>query len=272
MLYTEKSDWLNNYLSKNGFIVSDHESLPKRFSLPETAKLSIRFYGNINFGYNLLIVINAERSDWRECANKDIMSLANELSLISSKNIDVLLFSNSSRNEFGIYSRKRWIHLNDDGLLNYFKNIENSIVENIGSVKKMNRSFNDYFQEWTSNNLSKFFTFNDIDALCYSDSSIFLLELKRPSTESHSTWLPYLDDSGNYKAGIWFERVYSKCKFTTIAYNSDDQNICTIFHIDLISKEVIQGMKCTIGKDEIIRGITNKSGSFFQSNRIRDHR
>lgn len=242
-MYTQKSDWMNDHLATSNYYVSDHSSYSARLGLSDTAKVSLRFFGNIRIGYVFLLAINAPRSKWRDCMNQSVKDHLIELNKVTKHKIPLLFFSDDTPDEFGIVENNWTASLEtDQGLRAFFSQFNSDFLSNVGDAKPKNRSYNDSFQAWTINNLSRYLTVNDIDAfeLSLVDNSLNILELKRPR-ESCETWLPYTDDAGNYKAGNWMSSNLNNTSFRTIAYNEDDKSKIVFLDIHSIQANQLSG-------------------------------
>ena len=248
---TVKEDWLNNFLSFNKYYVSDHELFAKQLKVSSDYKISLRFFGNKIIGYNYILVVKSKKLHWNNFFSKEslyfISTLTQILSNSQNKNkLSVLFYSEEKLlqgrlNEFGIYFKNKIINCDSERLSKYFYFINPKLISSIGGEKRINKTINDYFQYWTKENLSKFISFNDVDAFkILENNKILFLELKRPD-ESTNTWLPYLDDSANYKAGIQMESDIKKLKFITISYNSNQNSQISVFKINKITNEKIFG-------------------------------
>lgn len=239
MSITDKSDWFNDYLSKKGLLVSSHSSIKKYLDYEdEDYDISVRFIGNVRIGYDyLLIIITNNMNSFTP--NQKLKILIDNLSCKFKKNIYTLVLpqQNYQKNQFlsaedGLNFYKHDIEY----LQNFFHSINNSFTEDIGTSKEENKSINDNFQQWTRLYLSKYITINDFDALSVDTAKLYILELKRVE-EDINTWLPYLDDYGNYIAcdTIIKSLGLDLNHFRTIAYNVDNKEnvaICILFSID----------------------------------------
>ncbi len=242
-MYTQKSDWMNEHLATSNYYVSDHSSYSSRLGLSTTAKVSLRFFGNIRIGYIFLLAVNAPRQMWRDCMKQSLKEHLIELNKFTSHQIPLLFFSDDTPDEFGIVESNWTARLETgNGLREFFSKFNNEFLSNLGDAKPRNRTHNDSFQTWTINNLSRYLTVNDIDAFKLSsiDSSLNILELKRPK-ESCETWLPYTDDAGNYKAGNWMSNELNNTSFKTIAYNADDKTKIVFLDINSIQANQLSG-------------------------------
>lgn len=251
MRYTIKEDWLNNYLADNECFVSDHRSYSDSIGIPLEDKISLRFFGNMAIGYNFILVINAKNIKYYEgLLIHRLEEHRVALEKIFDKDISVLVFSDECPDSFIIMENDTQEILTTLELKKFFEKINSKLVQDIGAFKRINKTSNDYFQLWTAENLSKFITFNDIDAFYIgwdsnvnSNNILHIFELKRPE-ESYLTWEPYLDDSSNYKAGKWMETNHSsssKIRFRVICYNLSHENKVAWFIVDEVSKICIKG-------------------------------
>lgn len=246
-MYTQKTDWMNDYLADNNYYVSDHLSYSKKMDLPENVKVSLRFFGNVRIGYVFLLAINASRSFWKECITEKIKLHLKTLNSLSSNPIPLLLFSDEAPKEFGIFTsdgRKQVV--DDQGLSQFFSSYNSAFLADVGEAKAKNKTYNDSFQAWTIKHLSRYLTVNDVDSFSLLESNIGLLlnviELKRPQEESYETWLPYTDDTGNYKAGSWMEKNIRNTTFRTIAYNANKNLMISFFDIQNIQSSKLNGL------------------------------
>ncbi|MDW1975664.1 hypothetical protein [Vibrio sp. Vb1980] len=242
-MYTKKTDWMNDYLASSDYYVSDHQSYSDKLALPAEAKVSLRFIGNIKSGYIFLLVINAHRSQWRACVTPELREHLNHLNMITGSNIALLLFSDDCPDQFGVVeSSGNAQKLDTTGLKQFFGQFNQEYLQNLGDAKPRNKTYNDYFQAWTINNLSRYLTVNDIDAFSISllKNRLNLIELKRPN-EPCSTWLPYVDDAGNYKAGNWMSSNLKNTYFKTVAYNAENMDSIVFLDVSHIQRNELSG-------------------------------
>lgn len=278
-MYTEKSDWINNYLADNDYYVSDHPSYSDKLKLTKGAKVSLRFFGNISCGYYFILVINAPRDEWTNCMTDELDQHLNVLNTISLNSIPLLLFSDNDSNKFGILrSDKSKSLLNDQELEKFFGSYDKRFLDNVGGSKRKNKTHNDSFQTWTADHLSRFMVVNDIDAFSFSkldansadDAYQFnIIELKRPQRESCLDWLPYTADKGNYRAGEWIQSNFKNTKFRTMAYNKDLNLTMSFFDIQSITENTISGFEFRGSIEDVdLRNLQpTKSLQPFTSNR-----
>lgn len=234
---------MNDYLANSNYYVSDHHSYGNKLALTSEAKVSLRFIGNIRAGYIFLLVINAQRSLWRGCVTPELREHLNQLNMITGSNIPVLLFSDDCPDQFGVIESSGKAHkLDTNGLQQFFGEFNQEYLQNLGDAKPRNKTYNDYFQTWTINNLSRYLTVNDIDAFSISPlkNRLNLIELKRPN-ESCAKWLPYTDDVGNYKAGNWMSEYLQNTHFKTIAYNADSVEPIVFLEISDLQQSQLSG-------------------------------
>lgn len=242
-MYTRKTDWMNDYLASANYYVSDHPSYGKTLALPVDAKVSLRFFGNIRLGYIFLLAINAPRKLWKSCITPEVREHLNNLNMITESKIPLLMFSDDNPEQFGVVENNSKGQLLDgDGLRQFFGQFNQELLSNLGDAKPRNRTYNDSFQAWTINNLSRYLTVNDIDAfgLSSANNRLNLIELKRPR-ESCETWLPYADDAGNYKAGNWMSSNLKNTDFKTIAYNAENVEPIVFFDVYHIQQNELSG-------------------------------
>lgn len=242
-MYTRKTDWMNDYLANANYYVSDHSSYGKTLALPADAKVSLRFFGNIKLGYIFLLAINAPRTLWNSCLTPEVREHLNNLNIITESKIPLLLFSDDNPEQFGVLeNNSKGKLLDGKGLRQFFGQFNQEFLSNLGDAKPKNRTYNDSFQAWTINNLSKYLTVNDIDAfgLSPANNRLNLIELKRPK-ESCETWLPYVDDAGNYKAGNWMSSNLKNTYFKTVAYNAENMDSIVFLDVSHIQKDELSG-------------------------------
>lgn len=256
MNLTIKDDWMNDYLSDNGYFVSDHETYRISLGLPKQAKVSLRFFGNVNIGYFYAIVINCDESGWEQCITASLLGHKEKLTDILDGNISILMFDNN-QGSFCIYDgviRK----ISSVQLVTYFSNINSDLTAESGTSKRINRTTNDAFQAWTRENLSRYVSCNDIDAFKIGENTIEFVELKRPLQNCYD-WLPYLNDYGNYKAlqvmGITNRNIKS---ISTLSYNANNNKHFVVFRLDKIERDVIEGgvSKVKVSEIDIVKGLS----------------
>ena len=242
-MYTQKTDWMNDYLANSNYYVSDNPSYSERLELPVNAKVSLRFFGNIKLGYIFLLAINAPRGLWNSCLTQKVREHLNNLNMITGSKIPLLLFSDDSPEQFGLVENKcKGQLLDSNSLRQFFGQFNQEFLSNLGDAKPKNKTYNDSFQAWTINNLSRYLTVNDIDAFGLSSAGncLNLIELKRPH-EPCETWLPYTDDASNYKAGNWMSGNLRHTRFKTIAYNADSMESVVFLDIYDIQQRRLSG-------------------------------
>ncbi len=242
-MYTQKTDWMNDYLANSNYYVSDHLSYSSKLELPTDAKVSLRFFGNIKLGYVFLLAINAPRELWNSCLTPRVKEHLNNLNMITGSKIPLLLFSDDNPEQYGVVeNRSKGQLLDSNGLRHFFGQFNQKFLSDVGDAKPKNKTYNDSFQAWTIHNLSKYLTVNDIDAFGLSSAGnrLNIIELKRPN-ESCETWLPYVDDTGNYKAGNWMSANLRHTHFKTIAYNATRVEPIVFLEITHIQQRQLSG-------------------------------
>lgn len=244
---TVKSDWLNDLLANENWFVSSHKSFADRTGLTE-ADVSLRFIGNRSLGYKLILVIlleNAETLFESFSINTKLNEFFKLLKKVSSQDLYCLVFGKDCTYAGeDVESLNQYTH---EDLVEFFKQLFPSSVENVGDVKEENQSINDSFQFWTRCKLSKYITVNDFDALCVKEKngSLHVLELKRIK-DSPQEWCPYLDDAANYLAC----KGLIQNKFRTVAYNDNSDEMVAVFKLDEIGKEKINGTRYVLSQSD----------------------
>lgn len=232
---TEKADWMNDALAALGGLVSDHVSYARIIGLSDGITASVRYVGNRRIGYHLLLVLisDNEGMDVEEELKKSIAHSSN-LAVFGIKVDQIILCLGS--NFFSIIDNIITL-MTEDSLARFFYGI-NSIMEpsGNGAVKRLNKSMNDRFQDFTRRNLSSFVTCNDIDAILLPSGSrdrpIFI-ELKRPLNEIRE-WRPYASDMANYRAA---KSVADMCggQAIAISYNEVSDPNFLLLHYQIKS-------------------------------------
>lgn len=239
MSITNKSDWLNDKLAEKGLLVSSHHTFNTYLGYNNIDyDISLRFIGNVSMGYNYILVIIVDNLDLFK-ATSQVQSVILKLSTLFKKNVYTLVSTNSEDIDFLVsLDGISFQYYNSEDLKNFFTGINVQYTQNLGTIKEVNKSINDNFQKWTRSNLSKFITINDFDAISINTSTIYILELKRVE-EDINTWLPYLDDYGNYKAcdNIIKSLNLDLNHFRTIAYNLNNQDKIAICILTSIEKD-----------------------------------
>lgn len=260
---TEKKDWLNDFLSEKGFLVSSHLSMNEMLGLEKETDISIRFMGNrrISFFYFLIILAPSNLIDKTVddlTNNQKVIDLLHKFNSFFDKELSILVLENGEDFQSKYYTSldsKSYTFHDNDTLSNFFSGLHNDFTSNIGSSKEINKTVNDIFQAWTRAYLSKFITVNDFDVV-WIDKTAYILELKRVE-EDIDTWEPYLDDSSNYIACqqiINQSNINPKVgKFLTIVYNENQSDLAGVFVFTNISKDLLQGYKSICNPNEIFR-------------------
>jgi hypothetical protein len=263
MPITNKTDWLNDKLAKKGLLVSSHHTFNTYLGYDnQDYDISLRFIGNISIGYNyILVIITDELNNFK--ATTQIKNTILKLSALFNKSVYTLVSANTKTDmNFLVSTNGVDFDLHDsDGLKLFFTKINHNYTQDIGVTKELNKSINDNFQQWTRNNLSKFITINDFDAISIHTPSAYILELKRVE-EDINTWLPYLDDYANYKA---CDNIIKSLKldlnhFRTIAYNINNENEIAICMLISIEKDKYKLFKEVTTLDNIF-----KQPKYFES-------
>lgn len=276
-MYTQKADWMNDYSADLGYYVSDHDSYRDSLGLPESAKVSLRFFGNVQIDYRFILVINAPKYLWENCINQTVKKHLLSLKYFVKQKVPIIFFSNDQPDDFLIIEINEIDQINKNKDLRlFFEEINPRLLSNSGNAKPKNKSHNDSFQEWTTTNLSQYLTINDIDAFKLSpqNNTLNILELKRPK-ESYETWLPYTNDAGNYKA---LDHISHKLKNThcrTIAYNKDNKDKIVFLNIlniqrDLLSGELYRGSVENIDFNKLV--CLQNMQTFDSTKKIRNYK
>jgi hypothetical protein len=229
---TNKNDWANNFLAKNNIVVSSHLSNVSHLGL-ENIELVFRF---IAFKNHFLFFVTLDSVD-----TKTIRELENG---IKHKAYFKKSFNCLSGFFILLYSPEKFLICDDFNnplfrtvdLLNYLQSLAYGITSDVGSSKMINKSTNDFFQDWTRSNLSKKCIINDIDGLYLSPERSIIFELKKPK-ENISSWLPYNRDKPNYLALISLTKLLN-AELRIVAYNIDRddplrEKTVVAFHYDL---------------------------------------
>ena len=114
-------------------------------------------------------------------------------------------------------------------------------------IKKINKTENDVFQNFTRTMLSRQFSINDIDVLVKTPRGIATLELKR---SSKNPWSPYLDDVPNYLLLRSLSIKLSSAIDFTIHYDQDQPGEIEIHTILSISRDSIPGFSKLISASD----------------------
>jgi hypothetical protein len=266
---TVKNDWMNDYLSDNGYYVSDHGSYRNSLGLPIQSKVSLRFFGNVRIGYYYAIVINCEEPYWSKCITNSLLEHTKKLSLILDKKVSILIFDDH-QDIFCIYTNEIQ-KFSSQELIKYFSNINSNLTTDSGTFKGINKTTNDAFQDWTRKNLSKYVACNDIDAFKINGDTIELIELKRPVQECYK-WSPYLNDYGNYKAlQVMGSNNFGIQPIFTLAYNANNNEHFVVFKLIKIEKDIIEGLLSKTKASEInfLKGFSSLTFQpFISQNKI----
>jgi hypothetical protein len=123
---------------------------------------------------------------------------------------------------------------------NFIQKIFQTNLKRMGTLKEINKSISDWFQQWARANLPSEYVRTNIDGLIISDKGNpkILLETKR-SSYALERWLPFDADSRNY----YLQHIFTKdtdLQFWTVyhikgAKISDEEKIAlfTISNVDL---------------------------------------
>jgi hypothetical protein len=238
---TKKSDWLNDWLSNEGFFVSDHDKFSSLLKLNDNYKISLRFFGNKYAKYHYSLIVKAAPSEWSNFFTDTTDQFISKLEYLLKDKISIIFYSEESSDLFGVRYENKIVSCTAERLSSYFTFLNPKFTQNAGGNKRINKSLNDSFQLWTKQYLSKFISCNDIDAFSLLENKILMLELKRPK-QNVQKWMPYVDDYSNYSSGIIMETNNPLIEFTTVSYNENQSNCVGIYKINHASKEKIMGI------------------------------
>lgn len=272
MPQTQKNDWLNSFLAKQpNMLVSGDISFSLLIDLTPEENVTLRFIANKNNFYAYVLAVQSKFSNWIRIkdtlrSSDKAKNLISRLESSFNKNLHVLIFDDSTKNSFSVRYNNSFIDLDSTRLLTYFETqVSQDIVKNVGSSKLLNKTFNDYFHEWTYINLSKYIVVSDFDAILLEDT-ITLFELKRIE-ESVNTWLPYLDEQAIYGSIINICREING-SFWLLAYQVSNEQTIAFHYIYDVSTTAINGVCILINPQELLSNPLN----VYNSDRSRQRR
>lgn len=270
---TEKRDWLNDLLAANeDIIVSGHPNTTAFLNLDQWASIALRFVGNRRSIYLLLITVLCPSDRWRDLVPRlregKPYALYEQLRIRLGHQTDVLVYDPSQSNNFLVSTDCQSFFLRSSkALVQHFRQVNPALTDNPGVYKRINRTVNDSFQQWTRSNLSRYLVINDFDALLLGERATTVLELKRVQ-EDLMTWRPYLDDSANY-ATIQAICNRSDTTFRVIAYQSNNAEHVALHEVTMAAREKIQGKWALCRPSDIF---TSTPESSYASSRRRESR
>jgi hypothetical protein len=200
MAKTVKSDWLNNFLDKEGALMSGHPTLSKQLGVSDYVSCCFRFIYDYIQG-SVIYILTIETTEQQEIdffLDKNPKQSLTPFYDVFGSDLIVLFYSTDN---FCLYNKGANVKsLNSSELQNIVATLNPALTKNVGSTKAINKTINDAFQSWTRSNLTQKCVVNDIDGIYYvKEGKSLFLELKRVE-EDLDTWRPYLDDLPNYRA------------------------------------------------------------------------
>ena len=238
---TVKKDWLNDYFSENGTLMSGHPSFAEQFGLSNSISCTIRFIHDYQKA-NSIFFLTIETTDKKEFEN--FKSHRNNSALtglynLFGKSLIVLFYSKDSFYMYD-FGSGGITDTSSELLKEIIKRLNSNLVLSTGSTKQINKTINDTFQQWTRRELTSKCVVNDIDGIFLRNGKCILIELKRVKDRLHE-WRPFLDDLPNYKA----LKVISKsinAEVYLYAYNENQSDhVAFHFHLDTTRWDCIKG-------------------------------
>jgi hypothetical protein len=173
---TDKNDWLLDRLKKSSnFFVSD---VPSLILIGNRSKNNIPIY---------LLCIDLKRNTMKLEEQKDLIRKIEEF---FDEFVHVILWDDEKWYMYDKDFKKKEINLK-----NYFKEIDPKLVVDVGTNKPVFDSTGDKLHEWIRENISKFVSVVDVDAMSFKNKTIY--ELKRIK-DRLELWRPYLNEKSNF--------------------------------------------------------------------------
>ncbi len=229
---TDRADWMGDLLARRGYLVSGHPSTARRIDAPSDTVGVLRHFRISTAAVPDAVILTVEHSPDSNPPDLGVISSSDGVRALKTlfPSLDVLVFSSSGATMqvqmAGVGT------MDDDGLRGWFGALNPQYVLGLGGVKRVNRSSNDAFADWTRLNLTAQCVINDVDALKRkSDAGPgVLVELKRPKSDVR-TWGPYRNDRANYESCA---AIAGMCGLEnrTIAYNRTNEDVVRV-HVDV---------------------------------------
>lgn len=279
-------DWFSNHIeAQPNTLVADRDWLHKLYNIETGAQFSLRILSDMLTQFHLPVLVvrhdNLHILDELAChqaladlRHSVLQGMAKDIPIIVAPATPCLL----EEAQFGIYCGEHGTRIRSaDGLARYFKWLPElhgqhdslNFLANAGARKLINQDVRDAFQLFTRAHLNKDLVIQDFDMLRLVGTQWQAIETKRHKC-AVSAWLPYVDDSRNFRALAAASKAFGMLEPVCIGYRVYEREgstpLVSVNYLKRITLDAIEGDRCIVPANKIWQD--NPVTSFHSNKRI----